>query len=490
MRKRMLLIMGVMIIVFSLACKSGNTQDVYFPTDTWRNGTPEEQGFSSEELTQLLQVIQDRGTDIDSLLIIRNGYVILDAYFYPYNSNLRHDLASMTKSFTTTLIGIASDQGLLSLDDTMISFFPDRTIANVDTRKESITVRNLASMRNGLQSGCMAGDQPTINSMIATDDWLQWAVDRPMVADPDTTFCYDSPGMHILSGILSEVSGKSTQEFARQNLFDKLNITGFYWDADPDGIARGWGDLLLKPIDVAKLGYLWLQGGEWNGEQIVSRQWIEEAVQEYSNKGTAGYGYGWWVYDDNYSAQGRDGQYLKVFPDWNLIIVITGHGMELDEIAPYLEASFIDPDAPLPAYPEGVAALQAKVLEVAEGLPEKQSGPLPDIASQVSGRVYTMDENPDGITSLQFRFDDTLVASLTLSFGIDEQVVPIGLDGNYIQSEGRFACRGYWVDETTFSLELFTGMRPIFRTFTFTGDQVDVTAEELRQTYSGLTQIP
>ncbi|RPI21026.1 MAG: class C beta-lactamase-related serine hydrolase, partial [Chloroflexota bacterium] len=190
----------------------------YWPTNGWRTSTPEEQGFDSAKLAAGLQEIQDKQIAIDSLLIIHNGYIVLDAHFDPYDGTFPHDQASVTKSVMTTLIGIAADQGKIDLDATMVSFFPNRTIANLDERKQQITVRDLASMVNGMESGCYEGDHPTIEAMMVNPDWVQAALDRAMVAEPGTEFCYDSPGMHLLSAVLQEATGMTALEFARQNL--------------------------------------------------------------------------------------------------------------------------------------------------------------------------------------------------------------------------------------------------------------------------------
>jgi CubicO group peptidase (beta-lactamase class C family) len=234
---------------------------VYWPTESWRTSTPEEQGFDSVKLAEGLQSLRDKGVPIHSLLIIRNGYVLLDAYFYPYDGSWVHDLSSVTKSFTTTLIAIAAAQGKLQLDQPIVSFFPDRTIANLDARKQQITVRQLTGNVNGLDSGCLAGDEPTLNAMRAQPDWIQASLDRQVVRQPGSSFCYDSPGMHLLSAILQRATGMTELAFAQKYLFEPLGIQDAVWESDPQGYTHGWGDLHLKPRDAAKLGYLWLSNG-------------------------------------------------------------------------------------------------------------------------------------------------------------------------------------------------------------------------------------
>jgi CubicO group peptidase (beta-lactamase class C family) len=160
----------------------------------------------------------------------------------------------VTKSVTTTLVGIAADQGKLRLDDPVLSFFPDRAVANRDARKERVTVAHLASMTSGLD--CVATpDEPTLAEMTASADWVQFTLDRPMVAEPGTTFSYCSPGMHLLSAVLTRATGMSELDFARQNLFEPLGIRDVVWPVDPQGFNHGWGDVYLYPRDAAKLGY-------------------------------------------------------------------------------------------------------------------------------------------------------------------------------------------------------------------------------------------
>ena len=279
-----LVLLGTLAYIYLLG--RGNLPSLpapdYWPTQGWQTSTPEQQGIDSAQLAEMVQTIQEKQIAIDSLMIVRNGYVVLDAYYSPYDGSFPHDVASVTKSVMTTLIAIAVDQGKLQLDQKVVSFFSNRTIANLDERKKDMTILDLVSMRNGMASGCFAGDEPTLDAMRATSDWIQAALDRKMVDEPGTHFCYDSPGMHLLSAILQEATGMTTLDFARQNLFEPLGIHDVAWEIDPQGYYHGWGDLHLKPEDAAKLGFLWLHRGAWDGRQIVSASWVSDSVQAHS----------------------------------------------------------------------------------------------------------------------------------------------------------------------------------------------------------------
>jgi CubicO group peptidase (beta-lactamase class C family) len=171
-------------------------------------------------------------------------------------------------------------------------------------------------MSLGLESVGFEHDDGTLQEMRANQNWVQFALDRRAVIEPGTHFVYDSPGMHILSAILQEATGMTALDFAHENLFKPFGIQDVVWPYNTQGFNHGWGDAYLHPRDAAKIGYLWLNKGVWNGDQIVSRQWVEDLVKPLTKvDGDGYYGYGWWVYADNnlidYSSVGRGGQYIK-----------------------------------------------------------------------------------------------------------------------------------------------------------------------------------
>jgi CubicO group peptidase (beta-lactamase class C family) len=144
--------------------------------------------------------------------------------------------------------------------------------------------------------------------MQASPDWVQFTLDRPMIDEPGSRFVYCSPGMHLLSAILQQATKMTALDFARQSLFEPLGIRDVVWPADPQGVTHGWGDLYLHPHDMAKLGYLWLNHGQWEGRQIVSRAWVEDSVKvQMRTGGDDDYGYGWWV-------TGKEGEHAAIGP--------------------------------------------------------------------------------------------------------------------------------------------------------------------------------
>ena len=462
---------GALLLGFALAgCQGGAASEPepsYWPTEGWQTTTPEAQGFHSAKLAEGLLAIQENGTPVHSLMLIRDGYVLLDSTFYPYDGSTVHDLASDTKSVMTTLIGIAADQGLLDLDAPLVSFFPDRTIANLDAQKESVTVRHLVSLTSGLKCDPQ-GDEQDLADMWASENWVQFALDRPSVAAPGKRFVYCGPDMHLLSAIVQQATGMTALEFARQNLFESLGIHDVVWSADPQGTTRGWGDLALYPADAAKLGLLFLQQGRWDDRQVVSREWVAEATKAQAQTGpyrSEDYGYGWWVSRQDeevpyFSASGRGGQYIRVFPGLNAIVATTGGGFDnAGDVTDYLGAAIGDMENPLPDNAAGVALLEAA--EAAVSLPPaaKVVPPLPEAAKLISGQTYVLESNPLQIESLRLNFDDGNQAILDVQIGGEDEPrrITVGLDGVYRMSPGNEGllqgARGGWTNPNTFVID-------------------------------------
>jgi CubicO group peptidase (beta-lactamase class C family) len=428
---------------------------------------------------------------IDSLMIVRNGYVVLDAYFSPYDGSFPHDLASVTKSVMTTLIGIAVDQGKLQLDQKVVSLFPNRLIANLDERKKNMTILDLVSMRNGMESECFNGDEPTLDTMRSAPDWVQAALDRKMVYEPGTHFCYDSPGMHLLSAILQETTGQTAREFAQQNLFGPLGIQDVVWLADPQGYTHGWGDLHLKPEDAAKLGFLWINRGFWNGQQIVSASWVSASVQAHSRMvgNEYGYGYGWWVTAIDFYAMGREGQYIHVIPSKNTIVVITAGEDVIDQVMPFLLKVLTSSRKELPANPSGQAELAAALAEVSQGSNVHPSASLPERASEISGQTFICDPNPVGVTCMRLDFNTPTDAGLSLRMNGQDIFWPVGLDGGYRMATDGQATSGFWEDEQTFVLNIFD-IGQLTRKLIFNGSNMQVSIPEVQMNLECRIQTP
>jgi CubicO group peptidase (beta-lactamase class C family) len=302
----------------------GSAAGAYWPTQDWRTSTPEEQGMDSSRLNQALDSIEQTGLNLYSLLVIRNGYIVSENYFHGDTRDSRREIYSVTKSFTSTLLGVAIDKGLIAgVDRPVLEFLPGRTFVNMDERKQAMTLENLLTMTSGLE---WIENDASYGQLYRSGDWVKFMMGLPMRAQPGTRFNYCSGCTHVLSAVLHQKTGKNVVQFARQNLFDPLGIRGYRWDTDSQGIPIGGWGLQLTPREMAKLGYLYLHNGKWEDKQIISAGWVDIATNKHTTTdGDLGYGFQWWTYPkyDAYTALGRYGQTIFVVPDLNLVIVTT-----------------------------------------------------------------------------------------------------------------------------------------------------------------------
>ncbi|HWE06180.1 MAG TPA: serine hydrolase, partial [Rhizomicrobium sp.] len=238
-----------------------------WPTRAWPTSTPEAQGIDSGKLADALEQIRARKIPVHSLLIERHGHIVLDSYFYPFADNEAHNAYSVTKSVTASLIGIAlREHRLGDLNAPVLSFFPDRK--NDDPRKAQITLAQLLSMTSGLDCRSQGG-RNLLQQMLASPDWTTFMLKRDVVAAPGSTFGYCGGNAELVSAVLTERTGTSARDFARRELFAPLGITDAGWPTSACRVSHGWGDLELQPRDMAKLGYLWLHDGSWEGREII-----------------------------------------------------------------------------------------------------------------------------------------------------------------------------------------------------------------------------
>ncbi len=426
----------------------------YWPADEWRSSTPESQGLSSAKLAEVLDFIGHEQIQIHSLLVVRHGWLVLEAYFFPCTRATLHDVCSCTKSVSSTLIGIAMDQGKIrSVKESISDLFPNRTLLNDSPAKRRITLQNILSMTSGMDYPLLG--EPRLAPMRRAPDMVQAVLDLPMVAEPGTVFGYNSGGSHLLSAIVTLRTGMTAEDFARTNLFGPLGISTWSWPST-QGINHGWGDLRLRSADMARIGYLFLKKGRWAGRQVVSQRWVEEATRwRVGAGGTAGYGYQWWLQKepDRFEALGRAGQRITVIPQLDLVMVMTGGGFEPKDVGDRMGAA-LRSDRAIPEDPSGLALLQRKIKEASAPPPAQPVPALPAAAREISGRRYVMEDNDMELRSIAFVFDGGNTAKLELLTS-GEETRPLGLDGVYrISTAGssaeQVAVRGAWTGEKTF----------------------------------------
>jgi CubicO group peptidase (beta-lactamase class C family) len=318
----------------------------YWPTNGWRTASPSSQGMDAKQLAAMVAEIRDAKIPIDSVTVIRHGYVVLDQSFgrfatgslgEPYASGDLHELQSATKSVTSMLLGIGLHQNAssgLTVNTPVwrLAAAVHSVPANLDPRKRAMTLKDLLTMQSGLawkETGYAykPGSGSDVMAMFATNNWTKYTIDRPMATEPGTTFNYNSGGAHLVSGAVTILTHKTAAAYAAQRLFAPLGIAKYKWLVAPEGINAGGFGLELQPRDLAKLAFLYLHHGSWDGRQIVPVSWVEQSTTDQVTDPLYDYGYLWWLdRADGYAFMaGLYGQLAAVVPDKDLVVVITAH---------------------------------------------------------------------------------------------------------------------------------------------------------------------
>ena len=311
----------------------------YWPTDEWLNTTPEEQGMNSNSLNRIDEIINENDIMIHSVIVVRNGYIVYEKYYHYSSQYAGHTIQSCTKSFMSALIGIAIDMGYIdNVNQSVIDFFPNYTIDNWDPRKENITLEHLLTMSSGLEfhEVDIPYEEPEndLFAMYRSSNMWQYVLDRPMEYDPGEHWSYNSGGIELLGGVIEQSTGYSVADFAEEFLFAPIGIDHFTWWSPTASRQYGCGGgLYLKPRDMARFGYLYLNEGNWNGTQVVSSDWVNVSTSMYYDTGGwYHYGYTWWGVPGQtfYEATGHYEQKIYVLPEEDIVVVFTGNIQDAD----------------------------------------------------------------------------------------------------------------------------------------------------------------
>jgi len=300
------------------------------------------------KLVAMVNWIKTSIPTIDSVIVVRHGYVAFEEYFGIFNATTKHHIYSCTKSVISTLIGIAVDRGEIdSVDSRVLDLLPKYQPENMNDWKRELTLRNLLMMSSGLDS---RDDYPDdwiwLDRLVNAEDTVKYSLDLNLTAKPGTVFKYTNANSHLLSAILIEKTGIATLTYAKRTLFEPLGIRDVKWRNDTSGRQWGFYGLYLTPRDMAKIGYLYLHEGAWDGKKIVSGDWVRQATSKKIGADIfSGYGYQWWVNESGgyYTALGYAGQFIYVFPEKDMVVIFTGQGEENFENPRKLVSEYILP---------------------------------------------------------------------------------------------------------------------------------------------------
>ena len=399
---------------------------------------PEAQGIPSSAVSAFLDDVTKSIHHLHSVMLLRHGQVVAEGWWSPYAPDISHMLYSLSKSFTSSAVGLAVEEGLLSVDDPVLSFFPDEAPSQASANLAAMRVRHLLSMSTG-----HAEDSTGHIRDSADNNWARAFLMRPVEYEPGAHFLYDSGASYMLSAIVQKLTGMTLVEYLRQRLFEPLGIRNHEWETCPRGVnSGGWG-LSITTEDIACFGQMYLQKGIWNGQRVLPESWVSTATSFHSdNSGNdtndnidwqQGYGFQFWRCQHNaYRGDGAFGQFCVVMPEQNAVFVTTA-GVE--DMQPVLDLVWkhllpaMSP-APLPENTLDASQLRGRLGTLALAPQQGASSPL---ESAISGRRYVFESNEQG------------VEALSVQFGDDECLLTLG----NAQGEHRIRCgRGAWRMET------------------------------------------
>jgi CubicO group peptidase (beta-lactamase class C family) len=355
--------------------------------------TPEAQGVSSAALLGLVEALDAAASELHSLMVVRHGHVIAEGWWPPYRADRRHQLYSVSKSFTSMAVGMVVAEGKLSLDDPVTSFFPEHLPEEVGDNLAAMRVRHLLTMTTG-----HAEEPRTLRGR--TDSWLKAFFAMPVEKEPGTHFLYNTPATYVLSAIVQKLTGTTLLEFLRERLFGPMELTEATWPSSPEGVTLGGFGLDLTTESLARFGQLLLDNGRYDNAQLVPADWITAATSKQvpnDNQDNPdwkqGYGYQFWRSRNGYRADGAFGQFCLVLPESDTVVVTTAATTDMQEVLDIMWSVLPDAlaaDVPLEADDAGNQRLRDRVSRL-ELPPPAGSGPA---AADLAGRSYVVD-NPE-----------------------------------------------------------------------------------------------
>lgn len=376
---------------------SEQISDISWPQDDWEYSTLEKEGFNPDPITHFMEdLAAEKYGRVDHFLLIRHGRIVAekkidrnydalaanldpderltpnfsnplynydDAELHPYYQGTDlHTVQSVTKSINSAAFGIAIDEGHIDgIDAPIMPFFDAYEFDKSDPRKERLTVEDLLTMRTGIawdDEGGFGSETDSTYALENSETWIQFILDQPMYEEPGAVFKYNDGASVLLGKILHEATGQRVDAWAREKLFRPIGIDDFYWKITPDGEADTEGGLYLSAHDMARIGYLYLRDGLWDGKRIISEDWVRRSVASNvpssstgDNSSPFGYGYQWWVPEDGkggalgFAGYGLGGQRIMVFPEQDVVAVFQGW----DPVGEYWKASNVFVKDVLPA---------------------------------------------------------------------------------------------------------------------------------------------
>ncbi|MGA3283306.1 MAG: serine hydrolase [Verrucomicrobiota bacterium] len=488
------------LIVMSLLACTGVSLSAENSSLPLPRSTPEAQGLPSAAVLAFVEAADQQSVTtnaIQSFMLVRHGHVVAEGWWSPYGADIPHKMFSLSKSFTSTAVGLAIAEGKLSLDDPVLSFFPEDAPPQPSANLKAMRVRDLLIMSSGQDSNTVAQlDEVMKNSVRSGEKLTKAFLAASVECKPGTLFIYNTPGSYMLSAIVQKVTGQTVFDYLRPRLFDPLGIENPTWDMSPQGITLGSFGLNLRTEDIARFGLLYLQKGRWNGKQLVPAAWVEAATARQTSNGSEptsdwdqGYGYQFWRCRHGlYRGDGAFGQFCIVMPEQDAVVAITSGtrntqaimNLVWDKLLPAMQS------APLPADAESDQKLERTLAGLT--LHPPQGSATVAMAAQVSGRTYLFPTNAQNIEAVTFEFKEQDATLVVRSLGREHRIAC----GSGVWEKGRtafvagadwriaepveqpVAASGAWTADDTYTAKISYYETPLAITLTcrFAGDRV------------------
>jgi CubicO group peptidase (beta-lactamase class C family) len=455
--------------------------------------SPEAQGVSSKGIRDFVEAANASNITWHSFMLVRHGHVVAEGWWKPFGPDFVHSLYSLSKSFTSTAIGLLVGEGKLDIHAPLVSWFPKDLPENPGANLQQVTVRHMLMMNTGHGAD-------TLPKMRASQDtWTRTYLAQPVDYVPGSHFLYNTGNTYMLGAILHQITGQTLEQYLKPRLFDPLNIGGYDWEVSPQGLNTAGYGLRVMTEDIAKLGQLYLHKGVWNDKQILSESWVHEATsfqttsQVNNGDWSQGYGYQFWRCTHNFfRGDGAYGQFCIVMPELDAVLAITSQSPDMqksmtiawEHLLPAIQAGA----APLPESPAEWTALKIDLASLS--LPIPRGSVTSPLSSKIAGRTWTLAANEFGAQSVQFALSNE---SGSLSVTVDGKVKTLdfgwenwytdGPRGLYVFNAGDMvpmptfiAGTGTWINDHTLQVNL-RFVEAIFGdvlTCSFEGDKLSI----------------
>jgi CubicO group peptidase (beta-lactamase class C family) len=474
-------------LLASLTAVVGAVEETRF---SFPRSAPEAQGISSTAILGFVEEAEQKLDALHSFMLVRHGQVVAEGWWGPYAAEEPHMLFSLSKSFTSTAVGLAVSDGKLKVDDPVLGFFPEEAPAQPSANLKAMRVRDLLTMSTGhhddeIRDFPYSGDENVVKHFLA----------RPVSHKPGTFFLYNTPASYMLSAIVQKATGQAVVDYLRPRLFEPLGIAAPIWEASKQGVSMGGFGLSVRTEDIARFGQLYLQKGMWQGKPLVPAAWVETATSRQMSNGSSptsdweqGYGYQFWRSRHGfYRGDGAHGQFCLILPQYDAVVAITSGTRDMasvmnlvwDRLVPALQAGALPADGA--AHRKLIGKLATLTLRAPSGTATSA------MAKNVAGKRYTFDTNKQSIDAIVL---ESAAAGGNASWtmriaGTDQRISAAHnawTKGTLATSgtPAAIAASGAWTAEDTYTLQVVRYRTPFATTYRlrFAGDQLFVNVEQ------------